>query len=111
MRYREPGYGESLGEVMVSEGMASLYETEHSSQPPIYTTVNITEQDIARAKELFNNKTYDHREWFFGTKDIPRWFGYTYGYRLCKYYADRHNTNAKEMVHLPADLILNNVLV
>lgn len=108
MRYRGPGYGETLGEAMISEGMASLYETEHSSKPPIYVTVNITEEEVARAKSLLNDKTYDHSEWFFGTKSVSRWFGYTYGYRLCKGYAERHHTNAREMVSSPAKLILND---
>jgi len=29
---------------------------------------------------------YDHRAWFFGTSDLPRWAGYTLGYRITAIY-------------------------
>lgn len=106
MRWRNPGYGVTLGEAMISEGMACLYEEEHRGTPPLYATAKISSNDIREAKKLITSDTYDHAEWFFGTKDIPRWFGYTYGHQLCKQYAQKHQTNAKEMLHLPASVII-----
>lgn len=106
MRWRDPGYGETLGETMISEGMACLYEAEHRGKPPLYANVEVSTKDIERVKQHLNDKNYDHSEWFFGSKNVSRWFGYTYGYRLCKRYADKHKTTAHEMVHLPAKDIL-----
>src|SRR5688572_21144089 len=79
MRWRGPGYGTTLGEAMITEGLACLYEAEHSGKPPIYADTKLQKQDIAKAKELLNLKDYDHSEWFFGRKEVSRWFGYTYG--------------------------------
>lgn len=108
MRWRDPGYGETLGEAMISEGMACLYEEEYSGKPPIYATVDISTKEREHAKKLINDSSYDHSEWFFGTKNIPRWFGYTYGYQLCKEYAVKHKTNSKDMINQSAKEILGN---
>lgn len=108
MRWRDPGYGETLGEAMVSEGMASLYEEEFIGSPPIYASVKLQDKDIDHAIKLINDKNYDHYEWFFGNKNIPKWFGYSYGYNLCKMYAKKHNTNSKAMINIPAIKIIND---
>jgi uncharacterized protein YjaZ len=97
---------DTVGEAMISEGMASLYEEEHSGETPTYATTTISSDDIARAKMLINDTTYDHSEWFFGSKAVSRWFGYTYGYQLCKDYAEKHHTTAREMVNVSASTIL-----
>ncbi len=106
MRWRDPGYGDTLGEAMVSEGLACLYEEQHSGETPIYAKVNIKDEHIQQAKELLDSNKYDHSEWFFGGKKIDRWFGYTYGYNACKHYANTTNKNASELVSLPAYKIL-----
>lgn len=107
MRWRKPGYGTSLGEAMVSEGLATLFEEEISGKPPIYSQVKITDLEIEKAKRYINKKTYDHAEWFFGSKKVQRWFGYTYGYQLCKAYSAKTGRKAAELVHTDAKLILN----
>ena len=48
MRWRNPGYGETLGEAMISEGLACLYEEEHSSKAPIYAKVALNVDQIAK---------------------------------------------------------------
>lgn len=106
MRWRAPGYGDSLGEAMITEGLACLYEEMHKGSTPMYAEVDITEEQIARSRSVLNSDQYDHSEWFFGSKDVPRWFGYTYGYRLCKKYATQNSTNAVEMVHIDPDVVL-----
>ncbi|MBU3958149.1 MAG: DUF2268 domain-containing protein [Nanoarchaeota archaeon] len=37
-----------------------------------------------KAQKEFNNKNYNHKEWFFGSKvrKIPKWAGYTIGFNL-----------------------------
>ena len=41
-----------------------------------------------RAKKEYNNKNYNHYEWFFGSKEkkIPRWTGYALGFNLVAEY-------------------------
>lgn len=99
-RWQSVGFGSTLGEVIVSEGLACLFEEEISGDIPIYANVKINEDTIARIKKEINIKKYDRGKWFFGSdKTVPRWFGYTYGYNLCKSYSALHNTTASLMVN------------
>jgi uncharacterized protein YjaZ len=106
MRYRGPGYGRTLGEAMISEGLACLFEEEYSGKPPIYTQVKIKQSEIKEATKLLNSKSYNHSDWFFGSEKIQRWFGYTYGYQLSKAYSQKTGKSAAELVHTSAKLIL-----
>ena len=107
MRWRGPGYGDTLGASMVSEGLACLYEEMHKGTAPIYATADISDEHVAEAKLVMNDGSYDHSKWFYGSEIIPRWFGYTYGYQLCKKYAEQHNMNAADMVNITSSKILN----
>ena len=108
MRWRNPGYGETLGEAMISEGLACLYEEEHSSKAPIYAKVALNVDQIAKANKLIDSKGYTHSDWFFGSNSIDRWFGYSYGYKLCKDYSEKTNKSAAELVSISAQKILDN---
>ncbi len=44
MRWRNPGLSKSLGEEMVFEGLACLYEEEHIGRAPIYATVALSDE-------------------------------------------------------------------
>lgn len=110
MRWRKPGYGMSLGEAIISEGLATLFEEEISGKPPIYSQVKITSDEIEKAKRIFNKKTYNHPEWFFGGKKAQRWFGYSYGYQLCKAYCAKTGKKASELAHVDAKKILSTVV-
>ncbi len=106
MRWRDPGYGETLGEAMISEGLACLYEEEHSGKPPIYATVQLSNEEVEEAMKKLDSKDYDHSKWFFGSSDIARWFGYTYGYNICKDYAAKIGKSAAQLVNIDAQKIL-----
>ena len=106
MRWRRPGYGTTLGQALVSEGLACLYEEEYSGKVPIYAEVNLSPEQITRAQTLFDSKAYSHAEWFFGAEGIERWFGYTYGYQLAKNYSKKVGKTAAELVAVSANLLL-----
>jgi uncharacterized protein YjaZ len=107
MRWRNPGYGETLGEAMISEGLACLYEEEHGGLAPIYAKVDISQKEIESADKELNSTKYSHAEWFFGTGKIKRWFGYTYGYELCKRYSLNTGLSSADLLHVSASEILN----
>ncbi len=109
VRWRKPGYGQTLGEVMITEGLATLFEEEHSGTLPIYAQVPIKQDEIDKARNILNDEKYNHNEWFFGVKNIQRWFGYTYGYQLSKAYSQKTNKSAAELVNTPAELFLKDV--
>lgn len=106
MRWRDPGYGNTLGKAMVTEGLACLYEEQVTGHVPIYAQVELNDEQITLAKSKLHAEDYDHNAWFFGSsQDIVRWFGYSYGYSICKTYADKSNKTASELVHVPAQRI------
>ncbi len=104
MRWRDPGYGETLGEAMISEGLATLFEEEYSGKAPLYGQVKIKPSEIALAEKSLADKNYTHSDWFFGAGKIQRWFAYTYGYRLAKAYSEKSGKSAAGLVNTPAKL-------
>ncbi len=87
-RMKAVGYGGTLFEVMVSEGLADHFElqvTNRKSQ--VWDSILSAKQfGIMKKKAMKerNNKKYNHAEWFFGSNDrkIPKWAGYTIGFNL-----------------------------
>lgn len=85
LRMGGPGYGWTLGEALVSEGLAGQFVSWLLDSPP---------ERWERACELhwlrdnpvtlagLNSRHYDHAAWFFGNGPYPRWYGYTLGYQL-----------------------------
>ena len=106
MRWRDPGLSKSLGEEMIFEGLACLYEEEHIGRAPIYATVALSDEHVAKAMRKLNSEEYDRYEWFFGSGSLEHWFGYTLGYRLCKDYSERTGRSAAHLVNTPASDIL-----
>ena len=108
MRWRNPGYGLSLGEAMISEGLATLFEEESSGKTPIYAQVKIKQEEIEKANKSLNNKEYNHSDWFFRGKDTQRWFAYTYGHKISKSYSQKVSKTAAELVNTPAKLFFDS---
>jgi len=85
LRHAGPGYGQSLGEALVSEGLAGQFVNRLYGTPP-----ELWERAVeakAAWRYLPDDKaialpTHDHNAWFFGGGDYPRWLGYTLGYLL-----------------------------
>jgi len=70
LRMAGPGYGWTLGEALVSEGLAGQFVSRlFTSQPEPW--------------ECAVTNGHDHRAWFFGLGGrYPRWLGYTLGYHI-----------------------------
>lgn len=86
MRMAGPGYGWTLGEALVSEGLAGQFVSRLFNSPPEPWECAVTDEVLAA--NLPDNATlvgngHDHRAWFFGVGGrYPRWLGYTLGYRI-----------------------------
>src|SRR5262249_35144689 len=89
-RWRGPGYGSTLFEAMISEGLADRFAVELLGIPVTpWSNAFPREQTprfLALAQPEFDAKPYgpdDHALWFFGSDaSIPKWTGYTLGFRL-----------------------------
>lgn len=83
-RWRNTGYGSSLPEAIISEGLAIVFAKEQwgKSKTP-WADFSKKELDrllaIAKKRGRRNDRTYDHGEWFLGTGKLPRWSGYKLG--------------------------------
>lgn len=87
MRMRKEGFGNNLGEVLITEGLATLFEEKITGITPIYAKVKYSRKVEELAVKEFKNPNFSYNDWFIsGNKDrgIPKWFGYSYGYKLVK---------------------------
>lgn len=99
-RWKAVGYGDTLLEAMISEGLADHFDTEITNKSPNPWSVALDKlqikQMMKRAEKEYDSKNYNHNEWFFGSKkkNIPRWTGYTLGFNLVAEYL-RKNPDKK----------------
>ncbi len=110
-RFQSLGWPQTLADNLVAEGLACLFEEEICGKAPIYAQVDITKENIAKAKKYLFKKDYEHHNWFFGSEELnlPRWFGYTYGYKLCKAYSKKSGKTAPELVGINSPKIIELV--
>lgn len=84
-RWAGPGYGFTLGEAIVSEGLAGHFTLElFGGEPEPWESLNEVEiqSHILRTRKDWDRTDYDHNAWFYGTSNLPRWLGYTVGFNL-----------------------------
>jgi len=81
-----PGYGTTLGEAIVTEGLADNFSiVAYPETPPIPWTNALQPDELDRLSAVAHAsagalRTREmHRQWFFGADDLPRWAGYTIG--------------------------------
>ncbi len=86
LRWEGPGYGWSLGEALVSEGLAQHFVHQAMDCAPEPWESVLSRDELApyaeMAAERFDDKNYNHSEWFFLNGKMPRWLGYTLGSHL-----------------------------
>lgn len=107
MRRRAIGYGSTLLQAAVSEGLADHFSIEISGSPPPPWATGLTPDELDRwIPEAVARATgpYDHSAWFYGTGlEIPRWTGYAVGYELVRrYLAENPGARASGLVGEPA---------
>lgn len=96
LRWKSPGYGETLLEALITEGLADHFDVEvNKNEPESWCTILSKKQILdllAKARKEFDNKNYDHNAWFFGSEDkgIPRWAGYSLGFELVNEYLQKY---------------------
>ena len=103
LRWRGPGYGRTLGEVLVTEGLACHFETElRGGKAPF----NATALDNAATAGMWENAKHDlgsckysHSDWFFGAaeKGMPHYTGYTLGFRIVSNYIGEKKIPASQL--------------
>lgn len=114
IRWQKQVEGDTLLEAMVFEGLADHFAIEATgrNKPSPWSTALNSEQKntlFKKASEVWNEPSYDHNLWFFGSKPdvIPRWTGYTLGYDIVgKYLQNNPQANAALLAKVDATLFM-----
>ena len=88
-----PGFGQSLLQQIISEGISSVFdETAFPGPPNPWDRAISPRQECAlwrtATPRLGNPGLYDL--WMFGGDGVPHWTGFTIGYDIVADYRDRH---------------------
>ncbi len=92
-RWDGPGYGKTLGEALVSEGLAGHFAQEvFGAEPEPWEGLPTSAllPHVPKAQGEWGSTDYNHAEWFFGVSVLPRWLGYSLGYHLVGRYLGAH---------------------
>ena len=113
-RWGSVGYGKTLLDAMISEGLADHFEIEVRGGKPGKWDTALNLKDIIKFKKLaakeYHSKSYNHSDWFFGNKKrgIPQWTGYTLGFHLVSEYLMKHlNEKASKLVGAQSNIFIN----
>ncbi len=109
-RWQGPGYGKTLKEALITEGLAAHFEQEALGGDPSAFYLQFTERILAglfkKAKPELNSTSYSYNNWFFGNKakNIPPHAGYGLGYWLIN--KAGRSKQPSELVHTKAGQIV-----
>ena len=106
-RWDGPGYGRSLGEVLVSEGLAGHFVSRLLGGPPDPWDVTTPPSGLAkRAMTEWAWRDLDRGLWFEGRGNIRKWAGYGLAHRLLAEHLSREpDLEAADLVHIPAEAL------
>lgn len=115
MRMRGPGYGWTLGEALVSEGLAGQFVCWllNTAAEPWERAIALNElQGNPVSLTTLQSPHYDHSAWFFGTGDYTRWYGYTLGYQMvAAWHRNNAECSARKWFSVTADEVIDAGLV
>ncbi|HYF58486.1 MAG TPA: DUF2268 domain-containing putative Zn-dependent protease [Burkholderiaceae bacterium] len=112
-RWLRPGYGTTLGEALVSEGLACVFETGFRGGVPPFWARALDAKQLqhaeATARPHLAARQYDHRAWFFGAPErgLPRHLGYSLGYHLVARHMRSTGRSAAQLAQVPAEVFLS----
>lgn len=101
-RWRGCGYGTSLSEVVISEGLAQHFEIEVFPGPPTFYSEFLKEEQrrliFSKFVDEYHSTEYDHSRWFFGGGEFPFQAGYDLSFHLVgRYLTANHSVPSGEV--------------
>ncbi|MHB2028538.1 MAG: DUF2268 domain-containing putative Zn-dependent protease [Acidimicrobiales bacterium] len=106
MRWRTAGCGGNLAQMLVSEGLAQLFEEEVLREAPFFATQTVTTSDVELARAALFAQPFSQAKWFFGADNVARHFAYAYGYQLCRAYASASGQRSSQLVNVETREVL-----
>jgi hypothetical protein len=107
-----PGFGNTLSDFLVSEGMASAFfhQAFPGTDAPWDNALTPVQEHAlwVQAQHLLTQGGLPvYSQWFYGSYGVPKWAGFTIGYHIAEDYIQRHpGTSAASLVDTPAATIL-----
>jgi uncharacterized protein YjaZ len=107
-----PGFGNTLGEYLVSEGMASAFfhQAFPGTDAPWDNALTSVQEHALwdRAQPLLTHGGLSvYSQWFYGGDGVSKWAGFTIGYHTAEDYIQHHpGTSAASLVDAPSGTIL-----
>lgn len=107
-RWDGPPQRATLGGALVSEGLAGHFAQEVYGGPPEpweSLDLDTVRASVARAEENWGESHYDHDAWFFGAGELPRWIGYSLGFRMVSIFlAANGERKASDLAHADPEM-------
>ncbi|MDD5145446.1 MAG: class IV adenylate cyclase [Candidatus Pacebacteria bacterium] len=111
-RWRSIGYGNTLLETIVSEGIASVFEKEQW-KAFVAPWAKFNEKEISdflkiiRKRDEGKGGSYNHAEWFYGKGILPKWIGYKLGVYIVESFRNNFpGTSWQELTEMKANEII-----
>lgn len=105
-----PGYGRTLIEALVTEGLATSFQRDLWPRKPAPWGDALTPEQEAELWPQIQSAagtSGQARRWLFGSEGIPRWTGYTIGTRIVDAFRAGHpEVSWAELTRMPAAAIL-----
>ncbi len=108
-RWSGPSYGQTLGEALISEGLACSFESELRGGDAPFYALALHDRQLKtvwhKASRELESASYDHGAWFYGTSpaSIPKHAGYSLGFAIVsKCQARWANVSASALWNEPA---------
>lgn len=112
LRYTTTDFGKTLGEQVISEGIADNFSLEVIGGVTYPWCKSIKEEDLPYWIDELKQRSLDvdvYKEWFHNFKGIiPKWVGYSLGFHIVRTYLDKHpGLKAHNLINVQANEILN----
>lgn len=108
------GYGTTLNQEIISEGIASVYEVT-SVPNAVVPWAKYDEKEIEGLLALYRahgsgqSNSFDHAAWFFGTSDLPKWIGYKLGVYFVQEFLKKNPTLSPiDLIDIKAEEIISS---
>ncbi|MBT4856901.1 hypothetical protein HON52_01805 [Candidatus Uhrbacteria bacterium] len=114
LRWQSPGYGETLFEALVTEGLADHFQLEVTGGEAEPWATNLTTEELVTTEKMAKkefHQDYNHAAWFYGSDDlgIKKWTGYSLGFKIIKRYKELTKETAADLVNTPASKIFERL--
>ncbi len=115
IRWSNPGYGQTLIEAFISEGLAQAFEIPFlGNESPVLAQLKEPQRlnDLLELARLeYHHDLSIYHEWFGGynARNIPRNAGYAIGYEIVRRYLEKADTTAGAAYAVTAKTVLETL--